>query len=193
MFARTLCVVALLASAPALASAQQPPARTVMALRPCTAVDLSPAADNENGAFDATSHSGTLVVLRNLSPTACSVPGIPQLTLLDAASKPLSATPELPGARFLHPGPVVLPVPVAPGAEVTATMRWVSGAVYTDNLCLDARSLAITIAGQKLRTDLTAHLCGERAKGVSFELSRFATDPVYKPAPTPQLASSERQ
>ena len=151
-----------------------------MSLRRCTADDLSPATDEENGAFHATSHSGTLIVLRNLGPTACSVPAIPQLTLSDAGHKPLPATPELPGSRFMHPGPVVLPIPLAPGAEVTATMRWVSGEVYTDTLCLDAQYLDITISGRPLHTALNAHLCGERTKGVSYELSRFSTDPVYK-------------
>lgn len=175
-------------SATLVAQTQQPPATALISLRPCTATDLSPATDAENGAFNGMSHSGTLVVLRNLSPTACSIPAIPRLTLLDAQGKLLPSTPELPGARFLHPGPVVLPIPVAPGAEVTATMRWVSGPVYTDNLCLDPTTLDIAIGTQHLQTPLTAHLCGERAKGVSYELSRFATDPVYKPQPATQLA-----
>ena len=168
----------------------QPPATAIMALRPCDAGELSPATDGENGSFNGMSHSGTLVILRNIGTTACSVPAIPQLTLLASNNKPLAATPELPGTRFLHPGPVVLPVPVAPGAEVTATVRWVAGPVYSDNLCLDVQTLDITIAGRHLHTPLGAHLCGERAKGVTFELTRFATDPVYKPNPTPQLAGT---
>ena len=174
-----------------VATAQQPPT-TIMNLRLCEATDLSPATDAENGSFNGMSHSGTLVVLRNLSPTPCAVLGIPQLTLLDSAGKSLPAAPQLPGARFMHPGPVILPIPVAPGAEVTATMLWVAGPVYADNLCLDAQVLEITIAGKPLRTPLAAHLCGERAKGVSYELSHFATDPVYKPNPTPQLASAAK-
>lgn len=174
-----------LISATLAAPSSQPTGRATIHLRPCEATDLSHATDSENGAFNGMSHSGTLVILRNLSPTACSVPAIPQLTLIDSSNKPLPATPQLPGARFMHPGPVVLPIPLAPGAELTATLRWVSGPVYTDNLCLDATSLDITVAGTKLRTRLLAHLCGERTTGVSYQLSRFSTDPFYKPKKTP--------
>ena len=84
-----------------------------LAAPPCKASDLSLGTDDENGSFNGMSHLGTLLVLRNLSTTACSVPARPEISFLDASKSKASPLPiklEIPGAKFMHPGPVMLPV-----------------------------------------------------------------------------------
>ena len=169
-------------------------------VRMCTATDLSLATDDENGNFDGMSHSGTLVVLRNLSTTACRVPAIPQLTFTDSHG-PLKVTLVTPGfgrqpnGIQLNHGPVVPPVVVPSGAEVTSELRWVSGEVYTHSTCVTPTSLSIAIEGKPQRTAITAHLCGDAAAGgVTDEATHFKTDPVYAPdhaVRAPQLPQPE--
>ena len=146
----------------------------------CTASDLSLGTDDENGSFNGMSHSGTLLVLRNLSPTACRVPQRPELTFLDKGSKPLPMTLEIAGAKFMHPGPVLVPVVVAPDAEVTSKLRWVSGEVYDNSVCADPVALVMTLQGETQQTPLAAHLCGNKEKGVTYSATPFAVDPVFK-------------
>lgn len=176
-------------------AAQRTAAVPAAPVRMCAATDLSLATDAENGNFNGMNHSGTLVVLRNLSSTACRVPAIPQLTFADNSGS-LQASAQTPG--FLRPGmghgPVVLPVIVPAGAEVTSTLRWVSGEVYSKNICITPTQLTLTIAGQPQTAALAAHLCGDATKGVTYEQTRFATDPIYTPdhiVRAPQLPQPE--
>jgi hypothetical protein len=142
---------------------------------PCPAAALSLATDAEGGAFDGMSQSGTLLVIRNIGPSACSVPGLPRLTLLDAHGKALPITRKAPIG--MHPGPVVLPVGIAPGAEVTAKLHWVSGPVYDRNRCYDVKGVSVTIGGTAIRTNLSAHICGNAASGVTFGQPILQPDP----------------
>ena len=139
----------------------------------CKTNQLSLAFDGEDGAFNGMSQSGTLFVLRNIGPSACSVPGLPKLTFKDAAGKPLPITRKAPVG--MHPGPVILPVGIAPEAEVTAKLHWVSGAVYDHNTCLSPRFAAVTIGGETIQTAFAAHICGPGA--VTFD------QPVLRPDP----------
>ena len=145
----------------------------------CSAAQLSAAVDGENGNFDGMSHSGTLLVLRNISPTACSVAGYPALTFMDAAGKTLAIAREVP--KGMHPGPVVLPVRVVPGAEVTATLKWVSGDVFSNGgdaagECFAVASVAVKIGDGTQSADLQAHVCGLKGK-VTYTMTRMAVDP----------------
>lgn len=92
-------------------------------------------------------------------------------------------------------GPVVLPVIVPAGAEVTSSLRWVSGEVYSKNTCITPTQLTVTIDGKQQATALSAHLCGDAANGgVTYQQTRFATDPVYTPdriVRAPQLPQPE--
>jgi len=155
----------------------------------CTANQLSLTLDSENGNFDGMSHSGTLLVLRNIGSDACSVPAFPTLTFRDAAHATLSITRSTPGFRpGMGHGPVMLPAIVAPGAELTASLRWVSGDVYDHGTCLSPATLSVTIAGQELTTALTGNICGESPSKVTYTTTRLNPDPVYKPgAEKPQL------
>ncbi len=111
---------------------------------------------------------------------------VPQIQFSDK-SGPLKAKGQMPG--FTRPGlghgPVVLPVVVAAGAEVTSSLRWVSGEVYDQNACITPTTLAVVIQGASQATPLQAHLCGDADHGgIMFEQTRFALDPVYSPGAT---------
>ena len=155
------------------------PAGANPAIRMCKASDLSLGTDDENGAFNGMSHSGTLLVLRNLSSTPCRVPQRPQITFLDDRGKPLPVALDIAAAKFMHPGPVLVPVVVAPDAEVTAKLRWVAGEVYGHSVCLSPAALSVKIGEDMQQAKVAARLCGDRVKGVTFEKTPFAPDPVY--------------
>lgn len=178
----SLMIATLAQQATTLAQTKTPggPAGANQAIRMCKATDMSLGTDDENGSFNGMSHSGTLLVLRNLSLTSCRVPQRPQITFVDKDNKPLSVVLDIPGARFMHPGPVLVPVVVAPDAEVTAKLRWVSGEVYDQSICADPAALVVTLEGGTQQTPLTAHLCGDKAKGVTFGATPLAVDPQWK-------------
>ena len=144
------------------------------ALPLCRASDLSLAVDAEHGAFDGMSHSGTLLVIRNLAPHACALAGLPTLTLRSAGGKSLPITRAAP--RFMHPGPVIVPLRLAAGAEATAALRWVAGAVYDRGRCYAVASLGVAIGTGTIRTGLPARICGP-ASGVTIEQPPLRLDP----------------
>ncbi len=157
------------------------PAGANPAIPMCKASDLSLGTDDENGSFNGMSHAGTLLVLRNLSPTACRVPQRPEITFLDKDNKPLPVKLEITGARFMHPGPVLVPVVVAADAEVTSKLRWVSGEVYENSTCVSPAAISVTLADGKQQAALAGQLCGDKTKGIPFEASPLAADPQHKP------------
>ena len=144
----------------------------------CEVSQLSFATDAENGNFDGMSHSGTLLVLRNLGPNACKLEAFPPIIFSDIHGPKIALT--APGGKFMHPGPVMLPAIVAAGAEATSSLRWVSGAVYDPGVCFQVTSVAAQVNHAEVKTALTASICGVNASSVSVERSRFALDPVYK-------------
>lgn len=156
------------------------PAGANPAIRMCKATDMSLGTDDENGSFNGMSHSGTLLVLRNLSLTPCRVPQRPHITFVDKDNKALPMTLNIPGSKFMHPGPVLVPVVVAPDAEVTAKLRWVSGEVYDQSVCADPLTMVVELEGRTQQTPLAAHICGEQAKGVTFSATPLAVDPQFK-------------
>ena len=93
---------------------------------------------------------------------------------------PLPIRLQIAGAQFMHPGPVMVPVVVAPGAEVTSMLRWVSGEVFEHNVCFNPTQITVTIAGEAQRTRMAAHMCGDQAKGVTFEATPLAADPQFR-------------
>ena len=146
-----------------------------MRATPCTARDVVLKPDGDNGDFNGMSHSGTYLTLTNKSRSACSVPGVPQLTFLDA-NGPVKADADLPGAKFMHPGPVVLPMVLQPKQSVTTSARWVSGPVYQDNLCYKLTGVSLALRDGGAHTALMGQMCGERSKGVRYELQRYGAD-----------------
>ena len=146
----------------------------------CTADQLSLATDDEHGSFNGMSHGGTLLVLRNLGPAACSLEAFPEITFNDTKG-PVKIAFTVPGAKFMHPGPVMVPASLAPAAEATSTLRWVSGPVFDPGVCFHVTSVAVRIGSGKQQSALPAMICGPNAGSVSVEKTRFVTDPVYQP------------
>lgn len=179
-FSLALLTAALLQPLTSTAQAKTGPAGANPALPMCKASDLSLGTDDENGSFNGMSHSGTLLVLRNLSPAACRVPQRPELTFVGKDNKPLRVTLEIAGAKFMHPGPVLVPVVVAPDAEVTSKLRWVDGEVYDNSVCADPVALVVTLQGETQQTPLTAHICGDKAKGVTYSATPLMVDPQFR-------------
>ena len=140
----------------------------------CTPDQLSLATDDENGNFDGMSHSGTLLVLRNLGSAACRMPAVPPVTLYSKTARlNVKFSPATPGAH----GSVI----VAAGAELTSGLRWVSNDVYDNGVCFTATSLHVNVAGKDLSTEISHQVCGEKGKTIGAEMYPLAPDPVYRP------------
>ena len=160
--------VPLLAPIPTKAS--DPPA--------CAANQLALSFDDGDGAFDGMSHSGTLMVLRNTSATACAVPGLPVLTFRDAAGAELAIVRRPPPG--MHPGPVVRPAAIAAGATAAASLRWVSNeGVFDDGRCLVPARVEASIGTGTLTQPFPGHsLCGPSGEPVPFDQSWLGIDPA---------------
>lgn len=170
--------LALLAGCARAAPAPMTPAApaTIPALPVCTGTQISLGTDTENGAFNGMSHSGALLVLRNLGPLPCRLPGLPRLAFLDAAGHPLPIARIVP--RFMHPGPVILPVGLAVGAEATAPLRWVSSPVYTRNRCMKVAALRAAWPGGSATHPVRFTICGPGGKPAGLTQPPLRTDPT---------------
>ncbi|OZI61131.1 DUF4232 domain-containing protein [Bordetella genomosp. 11] len=150
----------------------------------CDPAQLSFAADREGGQFDGTSHSGTLVVLRNLGPNTCTVPMRPEVGFLDGANKPLRVAAQ--SSIGMHPGPVMPQVAIPVGAELTSEVRWVSGDVYGDpkqpGNCVSPAFITLTLGVRVFVAPFTTRLCGPAGKPPSYSATPLHRDPPYVPA-----------
>lgn len=155
-----------------------PPAFVTAALPACEAEQITLSFDGEDGDFDGMSHAGTLMVLRNIGAAACRVPGLPRLSFTgrDGATLPIAFRPP----AGMHPGPVVLPVGIAPGAEVTAKLRWVSGDVYEGGRCLSPAAVTLSIGPARIGSAFVGTLCGPAKGPVRFEQTWLRADPRLK-------------
>jgi hypothetical protein len=141
----------------------------------CSASQLSLGLDEEGGNFDGMSHSGTLLVLRNLGPQACSVPAQPLLAFEDAQHHPLRVSLQTPA------GLVILPVAIPAGAEVTSQMRWVSGDVYDGHNCVSPAFVTIPLGAGTLSVPFNGTLCGPAGPPPTYTMTALQRDPVYAP------------
>ncbi len=139
---------------------------------PCATRDVTLKPGGNASDFNGMSHSGTFLVLTNRSRTACSIPGLPQLTFLDT-NGPVKSEADLAGAKFMHPGPVVLPLVLQPKQSVTTSARWASGPVFQDNLCYKLTGVTLALRDGSVMTPLSGQMCGERSKGVRYDLQRY--------------------
>jgi hypothetical protein len=155
-------------------------ANTQSALPPsCSTSEISLGLDGEGGDFDGMSHSGTLLVLRNLGPQACSVPAQPTLGFEDAQHHLLQVSLQKPAG--MHPGPVILPVAIPVGAEVTSQMRWVSGDVYDGHNCVSPAIVTIALGTDILSVPFNGTLCGPAGPPPTYTMTPLQRDPVYTP------------
>ncbi len=95
----------------------------------CDARALTLRIESGDGRFAGMSNDGAIVVVRNVGNATCSISALPTLTLRDARGRNV-ATGVPTGARFMHPGPVVLPITLDAGETAAATLRWISGNVF---------------------------------------------------------------
>lgn len=149
---------------------------------PCLASDLSLALDDEAGEFVGASHSGTLLVLRNIGPKACRVPARPTLIFEDEHQHSVPVSRRTPPG--MHPGPVLPPVILPRDAEATGKMRWVSGDAFDANNCVTPAVLAVQIGQDMLRTPFGRQICGPAGQHPPYDLTILRSDPVYLSADT---------
>lgn len=148
-------IIALAAVAPLPSSAQNGNAPAN-----CTAAQLQLVADDSGDG--GMSRGAATLVLTNIGTDACLVPGRPVVALLAADGStivpPTSVTPP----RFMHPGPVIVPRKLAPGASIRTTIAWLrDNGSSTHNNCAAIARVALG--------DVTAPLraldCGEDTAG----------------------------
>jgi Protein of unknown function (DUF4232) len=159
------------------ASAQASTASPTYALRACIAAQLSLTFDDEGGNFDGMSHSGTLLILRNIGSETCTIPGRPSLDFEDASHQKLSITLETPPG--MHPGPVIPPVAVPSGAEATSQLLWVSNEVFDNSQCFSPASVAISFGTDVLRAPFTGRFCAPSGQDAKYRFAYLKRDPVY--------------
>ncbi len=155
--------------APLLAGAVMvavPTPELITAVPPC-ATGIAMRFDRDGGAFDGMSHSGVWLVLRNIGSADCLLPGLAKVQFDDAAGHGLDVVREPPPG--MHPGPVVMPFVLAPGAEASVALTWVSGDVYAGHHCVIPAKIAIG-DGPDAPSALWrfGQLCGEPGKPISF-------------------------
>ncbi|MGV3346700.1 DUF4232 domain-containing protein [Enterobacteriaceae bacterium LUAb1] len=111
----------------------------------CQASQLKVFLDDGNGEFDGMSHSGVHLNLRNISRQTCTLSALPDLTFADQQYRSLQA--ERRSQPGMHPGPVLLPISLAPGQRVQASLRWVSSNVYDNGKCLTPSFIQVNNSG----------------------------------------------
>ena len=163
-----LLVLTLLVAASA--PAQTPPP----SVSPCTAGQLTLTFDQKEGAFGGMQKSGVLVVFRNHSANACTLPLHPAFTFADKQHRPVTFIRKVPVG--MHPGPVEVPVVVPPRARVTAPMAWIEGPVFDKNTCLDIASISLKLGLNDLSKPFRARVCTETGKAGAYTLDSLRPD-----------------
>ncbi|NHO31807.1 DUF4232 domain-containing protein [Acetobacter sp. LMG 1637] len=142
----------------------------------CTAADLSLSFDDENGAFNGMSQSGTLLVLRNISASPCTVQTLPHLHFEDSSGHfvPAERRPS-PG---MHPGPVMLPVAIAPEPELTTRLHWVASDAYDAGNCVTPDLLVLDIPPGDLHQHFARQMCAPANSTQVFDQAPLRSDPA---------------
>jgi len=131
------------------------------------------------GWFNGMSHSGTLLVVRNLGPGLCSVPARPRMQFQDAGRRPVSLAQQFDaGTQADAAGPVAIPVE----AEATSKLRWVSGEVYDVSHCVEPAYIGLAVGGDILWQSFGRRLCGPAGQPPTYTATPLRRDPVYQPA-----------
>ncbi|SFL20108.1 DUF4232 domain-containing protein [Rhodanobacter glycinis] len=173
VLAASLPLLAISACSPhSPATATTPVAVSVSAQAgPCSATQLALGLDGGDGRFNGMSHSGTMLVLRNHGKAPCTMPARPLPQFTDSGRQPLDIVMQAPVG--MHPGPVLLPVVVPPGATVTSDMRWVSGNVYDHGHCESPAFITLKIGKEAVSSAFSGHLCGAGGKPSSYSMTPF--------------------
>ncbi|MBB6244001.1 hypothetical protein HDE79_003476 [Rhodanobacter sp. MP1X3] len=94
----------------------------------------------------------------------------------DAAHHLLSIVRQVP--RGMHPGPVLLPVSMAPGAEATAELHWVSGDVYDGHNCVSPTTAVVQVGADTYRQPFSNRFCSAANAPATFTQTWLKADAV---------------
>ncbi len=137
----------------------------------CSLTQLTAALDGQDGKFDGMSQSGTLLVLHNSGHIACVMSPLPTLTFEDTRQQPLAVERRIP--HGMHPGPVLMPVVIAPGKNVATRLRWVASDVFDAGNCVRPAFVSLNLAGGSLTVPFDRQMCA--AKGQTSFYSQSLT------------------
>jgi hypothetical protein len=152
----------------------------------CAGTSIMVRLDDEAGAFNGMSQSGTRLVVRNTSAETCRFPVRATLVFKDSKGIGLpivagEVQPVLPGViRIQEPGALKanLTMTLSPGQIVSSTLRWVSGDVYGKRRgrCLRPRTIALLLGPGVIDVTVLpfkATICGERGKMIMVDRSAW--------------------
>jgi Protein of unknown function (DUF4232) len=153
---------------------------------PCAGTSVTVSLDDEGGAFNGMSHSGTRLTVRNTGTVACRFPVRVALVFKDAkeAWLPIIAgeiKPVRPGTiQIQEPGALTsnLTMTLSPGQTVSSTLRWVAADVYGQGQgrCLRPRTIELRLgpgAIDAIDLPFKSTVCGERGKMIMVDRSRW--------------------
>ena len=120
------------------------------------------------------SHDAALLVVRNIGTGTCRMPGLPELRFEDAAHQALPIVRQIPTG--MHPCPVVVPVSIAPGAEATAEIHWVSGDVYDAHHCFTAAGAVLQVGTGTYTQAFSGRFCSAANMPTTFTQAWLETD-----------------
>ena len=151
---------------------------------PCSGGSIAASLDEEGGAFNGMSHSGTRLVVRNTGAVACRFPVRVALVFKDSkgAGLPIVAgemRPVQPGViQIQEPGALSsnLTMTLSPGQTVSSTLRWISGDVYGQGQghCLRPRTIELRLGPGGVDATVLPFkgtVCGERGKMIRVDRS----------------------
>jgi len=156
---------------------------------PCAAAQLALRVEGVGApVFTGMSHSGAFAIVTNTGQAACELSPVAELSMRGAGGV-TTAKGAVAGARFMHPGPVVLPFDLGPGEAAATRLRWIDGDVYGSGRAVRARATSLVLAaidGPVVATMPATAVWGDTTP-VTFERERFTTalDPLGA-ASTPQ-------
>lgn len=139
-------------------------------LATCQTSQLAFSLDPDDGRFNGMSHSGTMLVLRNIGQAACTIPLQPMPTFTNASRQTLHVTAQDSFSPQRESAP---PIMLAPGTTITSDMRWLSSNVYDHGRCETPAFITLTIDKQMVTGHFTGHLCGPGSKPPTYTLTPF--------------------
>ena len=141
----------------------------------CRAGALVLAVDAEAGVSNGTSHrQGARLALRNRSAAPCRLPVLPLIGFSDGAGHPVRARRRPPPG--FHPGPVMVPLTLAPAAAAEASLAWLSSpAPGAGARCFEADTVIVILPDGVLRRKLDARLCAAPGAAPWFDQAPFAS------------------
>lgn len=148
------------------------PAVMVSPASPCLKAQLSVRLDDRGGEYAGMSQGGTDMVLRNTGKTTCTLPALPALTFSDRQQAPLAVTRKISPA--MHPGPVLLPVSLGAGEEVSITLRWVAVDMSEHGHCVRPAVISLVLPDGARHLPFERMMCAASGRSGYYSQSLVA-------------------